>query len=162
MLIPSRSKLIDKIAENPQLHEMVIQHLTRLLNEKSGSGGEHDHASHQTKSPYGGEEKREIKALSETEMKALQNGEGMGMAMAAELNHYPGPRHVLDLGDQLQLSDAQKKTIKESFDQMHTQADLLGKQLIEKERALDKSFVSRTVPVSFETSKMLVLFCVLT
>ena len=32
------SKLISKVAENPHLHEMVIQHLTRLLNEKSGNG----------------------------------------------------------------------------------------------------------------------------
>ncbi len=154
------SKLIDKIAENPQLHEMVIQHLTRLLNEKSGSGGEHDHASHETMSGsdgehnhashgtmshYAGDEKREIKVLSETETKALLNGEGHGMAMAAELNHYPGPRHVLDLGDQLHLSQDQTKSIKESLDQMHSQAVQLGERLVEKEQALDKAFVSRTV-----------------
>jgi Spy/CpxP family protein refolding chaperone len=139
------SKLIDKIAENPQLHEMVIQHLTRLLNEKSGGTGEHDHASHETMSHYAGDEKREIKALSETEVKSFLNGEGMGFAMSAELNHYPGPRHVLDLEDQLHLTQVQKKSIKESFDQMHSQAVQLGEQLVEKERALDSAFVSRTV-----------------
>lgn len=67
------------------------------------------------------------------------------MAMAAELNHYPGPRHVLDLGDQLQLSQAQRKSINESFDKMHSEAVQFGKQLVEKERTLDKAFVSRTV-----------------
>jgi hypothetical protein len=139
------SKLIDKIAENPHLHEMVIQHLTRLLTEKSGSAVKHDHASHETKSHYVGDEKREIKALSETEMNSLSNGEGMGMAMAAELNHYPGPRHVLDIADKLQLSQAQRKSINDSFNQMHSQTIQLGKQLVEKERVLDMAFVSRTV-----------------
>lgn len=139
------SKLIDKIAENRQLHEMVIQHLTRLLNEKSGNAGEHDHASHETMSHYAGDEKRGIKALSETEVKSFLNGDGMGFAMSAELNHYPGPRHVLDLGDQLHLNQDQKKSIKRSFDQMHSQAVQVGEQLVEKERSLDNAFVSRTV-----------------
>ena len=139
------SKLIDKISENPQLHEMVIQHLTRLLNEKSPGGGGHDHASHETMSHYVGNETREIKALSENEVTALRKGEGVGFAMAAELNHYPGPRHVLDLADQLQLSQAQKKSIQESFDRMHPQAVQLGTQLVEAERALDKAFTSRAV-----------------
>ena len=92
-----------------------------------------------------GMKKREIKALSETEVKSFLNGEGMGFAMSAELNHYPGPRHVLDLGEQLHLSDDQKKSIKESFDQMHSQAVQLGEQLVEKERALDSAFVSKTI-----------------
>jgi Spy/CpxP family protein refolding chaperone len=65
--------------------------------------------------------------------------------MAAELNHYPGPRHVLDLGDQLQLTEAQKKSIQGAFDRMHTKAVKLGKRLVEKERALDKAFASATI-----------------
>lgn len=139
------SKIINKIAENRQLHEMVIQHLTRLLEEKSGTGGEHDHASHETKSRYVGDEKREIKALSDSEVKALLEGEGMGMAMAAELNHYPGPRHVLDLADQLKLSEVQKKSVQESFARMHSEAIRLGKQLIQKEQVLERAFVTRSV-----------------
>lgn len=143
------SKLIDKISENPQLHKMVIQHLTRLLDEKSPGKGGHDHASHETMSHYAGDESREIKALSENEVKGLQNGEGIGFAMAAELNHYPGPRHVLDLADQLQLSQVQKKSVQESFDRMHPQAVQLGKQLVEAERSLDKAFTSRAVSRTF-------------
>ena len=147
-ILPSHalmSKLIGKIAENPQLHEMVIQHLLRLQRDKPGSGGEHDHASHASRSQYAGEEKREIKALSASETEALTSGEGMGMAMAAELNHYPGPRHVLDLGDQLALSEAQRKSARASFDQMHADALRFGGQLITKERALDKAFASQSI-----------------
>jgi Spy/CpxP family protein refolding chaperone len=139
------SKLINRVSDDPQLHEMVIQHLTRLLKEKGTTRGEHDHASHATMSHYTGDEAREIKALSKTETDGLLNGEGVGLAMAAELNHYPGPRHVLDLGDQLQLTEAQKKSIQGAFDRMHARAVGLGKRLVEKERALDKAFASATI-----------------
>lgn len=47
--------------------------------------------------PYAGQETREIKALSPDEVAAHLEGRGMGFAKAAELNHYPGPKHVLDL-----------------------------------------------------------------
>jgi hypothetical protein len=33
----------------------------------------------------------------------------MGLALAAELNGYPGPIHVLELGDQLNLSSVQSR-----------------------------------------------------
>ncbi|HEY6951637.1 MAG TPA: hypothetical protein VI758_04470 [Bacteroidota bacterium] len=139
------SKLIDKIAENRRLHEMVIQHLTRLLNEESTGAGGHNHASHETMSHYIGDEKREIKALSPDEVKGLENGEGIGLAMAAELNHYPGPRHVLDLKDKLELSDKQVKSIQSTFDRMHANAVRIGRELIESERSLDNAFSSANI-----------------
>ena len=46
--------------------------------------------------PYAGQQVRTIKALSDDDIAALRKGEGMGMARAAELNGYPGPKHVLD------------------------------------------------------------------
>ena len=48
-------------------------------------------------SPYAGQQNRPVKALSPEDIAALRNGEGMGMAKAAELNGYPGPAHVLAL-----------------------------------------------------------------
>jgi hypothetical protein len=60
-------------------------------------------------SPYSGEERREIKALSKEEVNGYLSGDGMGFAKVAELNHHPGPRHVLELADQLQLSDEQRR-----------------------------------------------------
>lgn len=44
-------------------------------------------------SPYVGLEKRQIKALSDLQIQQLRAGEGMSLALAAELNHYPGPDH---------------------------------------------------------------------
>ena len=57
-------------------------------------------------SPYAGQEARDIKALSLEEIADLAAGRGMGLALAAELNGYPGPRHVLDLAPELGLEDA--------------------------------------------------------
>jgi len=64
----------------------------------------------------------------------------MGMAKAAELNVYPGPKHVLDLAQQLQLTDAQRRDVQASFDRMSAAAKPLGGQLIAQEQALDQLF----------------------
>jgi hypothetical protein len=53
--------------------------------------------------PYAGMQTRSIKALSEKQVADLGAGRGMGLALAAELNGYPGPSHVLELADQLVL-----------------------------------------------------------
>lgn len=49
-------------------------------------------AGAQCQSPYVGQEYREIKALSTQEISDYMSGRGMGLAKAAELNGYPGPR----------------------------------------------------------------------
>lgn len=96
-------------------------------------------------SPYTGQEKREIKALSKEEIDGYLSGGGMGFAKAAELNHYPGSRHVLDLADQLQLSAEQRKRTQAIFESMNSQAMSLGKQLVEKEHLLDSRFAEGTI-----------------
>jgi hypothetical protein len=60
--------------------------------------------------PYAGQHQREIKALSADEIKQYLAGAGMGYAKSAELNHYPGPGHALELADKLGLSDGQRRT----------------------------------------------------
>lgn len=93
-------------------------------------------------SPYAGEENRSIKAMSPAEIDGYLHGEGMGLAKAAELNHYPGPKHVLDLAEQLALTPAQKEKTEEIFAAMRNEAVRLGKQLIDRERDLDRFFVA--------------------
>jgi Spy/CpxP family protein refolding chaperone len=94
-------------------------------------------------SPYTGQEKREIKALSEEEIQALLSGQGTGLAKAAELNHYPGPRHVLDLGAQLPLSEAQRAETQKIYDHMHQEAVRLGALIVDKEKELDQLFAAQ-------------------
>ncbi len=75
--------------------------------------------------PYAGQQQRDIKALSEQEMASYRNGEGMGMARAAELNHYPGPKHVLQLSSELDLSEIQLDQTKTLFEAMQSRASAL-------------------------------------
>lgn len=79
-------------------------------------------------SKYVGEEKRKIKSLSEQDIEALQKGTGGvfgGLATLAELNGYPGPRHVLDLETDLQLSEQQKNEINLIYNDMNANAKKL-------------------------------------
>ena len=90
--------------------------------------------------PYSGWEGRQIKALAVEQIDDLRIGRGMGMALPAELNGYPGPRHVLDLAGELDLSAAQQAEVQRLFDAMQTQAIVLGHQVLEREAALDRLF----------------------
>jgi hypothetical protein len=60
-------------------------------------------------SPYAGMQTRPIKALSKQQVVDLKAGRGMGLALAAELNGYPGPIHVLS--DKLGLTPEQKARV---------------------------------------------------
>jgi hypothetical protein len=66
----------------------------------------------------------------------------MGLALAAELNGYPGPYHVLELADKLELSADQRVSIQRLFDSMKAEALPLGAKLIEQEADLDKQFAN--------------------
>jgi hypothetical protein len=98
-----------------------------------------------TTSPYAGEQSRSIKALSDWDIAALVNGEGIGMAKAAELNGYPGPAHVLTLAKELGLSEGQLRQVTAIHDRMSAAAKPLGAQLIDHERALDQLFAKGDV-----------------
>lgn len=94
---------------------------------------------------YAGQQARPIKALSPDEIEAYRSGAGMGLAKAAELNHYPGPRHVLDLAGPLGLTQAQRARVQASFDRMQREARELGTRLVDEEAALDAAFASGSI-----------------
>ena len=95
--------------------------------------------------PYAGQQHREIKALSSQEVQSYLSGHGMGFAKAAELNHYPGPMHVLELAEALQLTEPQRVQTQAIFDAMRREAIALGHQLVQAERRLDHLFAAQTV-----------------
>jgi Spy/CpxP family protein refolding chaperone len=88
---------------------------------------------------------RPIQTLSEQQIADLRAGRGMGLALAAELNGYPGPAHVLRLADKLNLSAEQRANIQKLFDSMKAEATSLGVKLIEQESDLNREFAKRTV-----------------
>jgi Spy/CpxP family protein refolding chaperone len=98
-----------------------------------------------TPSPYAGEQSRDIKSLSSSEIQALHQGAGMGYAKAAELNGYPGPMHVLELARPLQLSTEQRQASEQLMAQHKATARTLGNKLVDAERALDTAFVQKQI-----------------
>lgn len=99
-------------------------------------------------SPYAGLEDRAIKALGEEQVDDLRAGRGMGLALAAELNGYPGPRHVLDHADELSLDAGQRAETQRLFTEMQAGARALGERIIDRERALDRLFADRVADAS--------------
>lgn len=100
-------------------------------------------ASAQNQQPYASMQNRSIKAMSDEQQADLRAGRGAGMALAAELNGYPGPAHVLELADQMNLSPQQRQGVKALFDAMQAEAMPKGEQLIAREAVLDRLFAER-------------------
>jgi Spy/CpxP family protein refolding chaperone len=96
-------------------------------------------------SSYAGQEQRQIKALSPEAIRMYLEGHGMGLAKAAELNHYPGPKHVLELAKQLNLSAAQSAQTQKAYDRMHAEAVRLGKLIVAKEKQLDSLYAMQKI-----------------
>lgn len=96
-------------------------------------------------SPYVGQQTREIKALSPQEQRGWLEGQGMGLARAAELNGYPGPMHVLEHAAALRLTESQAAATRALMDAHKAQVRSLGAQLVEAERELDALLRDKTI-----------------
>lgn len=96
-------------------------------------------------SPYAGLADRPLKALSAEQIGDLKAGRGMGLALAAELNNYPGPLHVLELAEGLHLSAEQRARTQALIDAMKAESIRLGERLLAQEAELDRLFAERRV-----------------
>ena len=106
------------------------------------AGAEHAHmASH-----YAHARSAEIPSLSPDEVRELREGEGMGLARAAELNHFPGPKHLLELAPDLDLGTAQVERIQAIFDKMKAEAVAKGAAILTAELHLSELFASGDPP----------------
>jgi Spy/CpxP family protein refolding chaperone len=103
--------------------------------------------------PYAGLETRPVKALSDEQIADLKAGRGMGLALPAELNGYPGPIHVLELGDRLGLTREQRARVEDLHVAMKAETVPLGERLIAQETDLDRQFASKSVtPASLQAT----------
>jgi Spy/CpxP family protein refolding chaperone len=101
--------------------------------------------SAQTQQSYAGLQTRPIKALSDQQVSDLKAGRGMGLALVAELNGYPGPIHVLELAEPLELSELQRAKAQELFAAMKAETVPLGEKLLAQESDLERLFASKAV-----------------
>lgn len=102
-------------------------------------------AQHTPASPYTGLEARPVKALSDEQIADLRAGRGMGLALPAELNGYPGPVHVLELDEKLALTGEQRTRVEELHTAMKAETVPLGERLIAQETDLDRQFATKSV-----------------
>jgi Spy/CpxP family protein refolding chaperone len=134
--------------------EAVLQPLTTLLVAFILAGSmpllAQDHAAHGGQavapaapaSPYAGEEGADLRA-----------GRGIGLALAAELNGFPGPTHALELADALALSADQRARTEAIRAAMQAEAAALGEAILAEEAALDGLFASGTItPEALDTA----------
>src|SRR3979490_1851235 len=99
----------------------------------------------QSAQPYAGMQNRPIKALSDQQGADLKAGRGMGLALAAELNGYPGPSHLIELPDQLGLTSIQLSNLKGMFDAMRSETIPIGEELVAQEEELDRLFAENVI-----------------
>jgi Spy/CpxP family protein refolding chaperone len=103
--------------------------------------------------PYAGHQDRQISSLSEDDIAQLEHGSGWSLALPAELNGYPGPRHILELHEELELTAEQNATIIAIFENMKAEAIMAGRAFIEAERRLDALFrEKRATPETLATA----------
>ena len=96
-------------------------------------------------SEYVGEEHRAIKSLSADDIRELSEGDGWGLAKAAELNGVPGPAHILEMASEINLTPEQQAKIQAIYQQMKSEAISLGNQLIQLEATLNSHFANSSI-----------------
>lgn len=108
-------------------------------------------SQHAPAPPYAGLQARSVKALSDAQVADLKAGRGMGLALPAELNGYPGPMHVLELAAELGLSEAQGERMRRLVAEMKAEAMSLGERIVARETDLDRLFAGRAItPASLQ------------
>ena len=87
----------------------------------------------------------DIRALTPEVVAQIEWGEGASLALPVERNGVPGPRHVLDLADDLKLSADQRTKVRAIYDAMTSAAILAGQRYLAAERALEAEFRAGTL-----------------
>ena len=93
-------------------------------------------------SPYAGRYDPDVppRALTAEEIDQIERGQGAGFALPAELNGVPGPRHVLDMADELGLSAAQRTRVQAISDDMGEAAISAGQRYLDGAQRLEEDF----------------------
>jgi Spy/CpxP family protein refolding chaperone len=97
-------------------------------------------AQGQPASPYVPLQGRELKAVSPERVAGLLEARGLGYALTAELNSYPGPMHVLELAEPLRLTPEQLQRTRAIMDAMKAEGRAIGVRIVDAETHLERMF----------------------
>lgn len=122
---------------------MIVLLILALLSPVIAAEANESAPSHRSK--YAGQESREIKSLSAEDIAELKSGGGWGLAKAAELNGVPGPIHLLEMKNEIDLDETQSSAIGAIYRRMKSQAIIHGERLIDLELRLESGFRNRTI-----------------
>lgn len=115
----------------------------------ASAAAQHSHGT----SPYAHGQSAEIPSLTAEEVRELREGDGMGLARAAELNRFPGPRHLLDLKKELDLAGDRVRRVETIYAKMKARAVAKGEEILRAERHLADLFASGR-PSATEVTRM--------
>ncbi|MEK6754991.1 MAG: hypothetical protein AABZ02_02450 [Bacteroidota bacterium] len=89
-----------------------------------------------------------------SDREGLLKGLGMGLASYAEENGYPGPKHVLELKDELGLTQDQLKKTEALQKMVAISAAAKGQQIVQAEEELNELFEAGTINGKVLRSKL--------
>ncbi|HMB37963.1 MAG TPA: hypothetical protein VKO85_02715 [Wenzhouxiangellaceae bacterium] len=84
-------------------------------------------------------------SMQAREFSNLRQGRGMGMGRVAGVNGYPGPRHVLEHAEALELTEGQIERSGELMARVKTRAPELGNQIVDAEKRLEAMFAEGSI-----------------
>ncbi|CAN7265039.1 hypothetical protein [Rhizobacter sp. LjRoot28] len=137
--VSSASHRPDEVPVRPAHSGPSVAPLPHGQSDRHGHHGIHSQPD-AASAPYAGLQQREIKALGDRQLADLRSGKGMSLALAAELNGYPGPAHVLEHAEALALTPQQRAHTQVLFDRMQAEAIRLAEDVIGAECRLDALF----------------------
>src|SRR5437899_11265988 len=101
------------------------------------ASSQHQHTAPRTPS-QAGEAQGAHHSFLDRERAAIERGEGFGMAMVADRNGYPGPKHVLELTAELEPTPERQTAMEQRLEQMNAQATPCGCGLSPSEHELPR------------------------
>ena len=98
------------------------------------------HTQHTQQDQPGSKVEADHHAFLKLEREALEMGQGFGMALAADRNGYPGPKHILELKEPLKLTPQQETAVTELMAGMKEKALARGREILAAEERLEEMF----------------------
>lgn len=132
---------------------LAVVSIATLAWSPSEIRAQHEHG----RSPYAEMAIDEATSLPSEEVARLGAGEGMGMALPAEINGYPGPAHTLEMADRLELGPGQRSSLEDVRRRMTEAAVAKGAEILAAEAELTELFKSeRAGRTELETLSLVV------